>query len=114
LHILPGGPSLPVALAILRDDYGVRRLVCEGGPRLFRALIEADMVDEIFLTLVPRVFGGARAPTLTGLPGGWLPEPRRFRLVQSQNLAAGELHCRFLRFRNPAPKIKVQAGPGKR
>jgi riboflavin biosynthesis pyrimidine reductase len=35
-----------------------RRILCEGGPTLFAALIEADLVDEVCLTLSPRLVGG--------------------------------------------------------
>jgi hypothetical protein len=62
-------------LATLRADYGVRRVVCEGGPRLFRALLEEQLVDELHLTLAPRIFGGAGAPTLTGLAGDFPHAP---------------------------------------
>jgi riboflavin biosynthesis pyrimidine reductase len=49
---------------------GVRRIVCEGGPRLNAHLFEADLVDEIFYTISPRVVGG-RDP-LTMVHGGAL------------------------------------------
>jgi 5-amino-6-(5-phosphoribosylamino)uracil reductase len=65
--------KLSSMLTILRAEYRVRRLVCEGGPRLFRALLAERFVDEIYLTLAPRIFGGVRAPTLTGLADEFLP-----------------------------------------
>ena len=43
-------------LAALRRD-GHRRILCEGGPGLFAELLAARLVDEIFLTLSPRLFG---------------------------------------------------------
>jgi riboflavin biosynthesis pyrimidine reductase len=43
-------------LAALRRD-GRRRILCEGGPGLFAELVAARLVDEIFLTLSPRLFG---------------------------------------------------------
>ena len=54
-------------LRILRRDYKVRRIACEGGPILFRSLLELGLVDELNLTIAPYLFGGAEAPTLTGL-----------------------------------------------
>ena len=71
---------LPAMLATLRTDYRVKRLVCEGGPRLLRALLAENLVDEIHLTLAPRIFGGLGAPTLTGLPGNFLPSSTRCTL----------------------------------
>ena len=72
--------DLAATLRILRSDYRVRTLVCEGGPRLFRALLEIGAVDELHLTWTPLIFGGAGAPTLTGIPGAFLPQTIRCRL----------------------------------
>ena len=64
------------------DSAKVRTLVCEGGPRLFRALLEIAAVDELHLTWTPLIFGGAGAPTLTGIPGAFLPQTIRCRLMK--------------------------------
>lgn len=72
--------DLAVMLRILRSTYRVRMVVCEGGPRLFRALLEIGAVDELHLTWAPLIFGGAKAPTLTGLPGRFLPATIHCRL----------------------------------
>lgn len=72
---------LAAALGILREDFGVRSLVCEGGGTLMRSLLEEDLVDEIHTTIAPVIFGGAKAPTMTGLPGTFLPAPREFRIA---------------------------------
>lgn len=49
--------DLPGLLARLFDE-GVRRVLCEGGPRLNGALLDADLVDEMFLTFSPLAIGG--------------------------------------------------------
>ena len=87
--------NLPAMLSTLRGDYGVRRIVCEGGPRLLRALLAEKLVDEIHLTLCPRLFGGLAAPTLTGLAGDFLPKSTRCTLREMQ-VVEGE--C-FLKYR---------------
>jgi 2,5-diamino-6-(ribosylamino)-4(3H)-pyrimidinone 5'-phosphate reductase len=87
--------NLAVMLATLRADYGVRRVVCEGGPRLFRGLIEQQLVDEIHLTLAPRIFGGAGAPTVTGIAGDFLSRSTHCTL-RAMEIIDGE--C-FLRYR---------------
>jgi riboflavin biosynthesis pyrimidine reductase len=43
-------------LAAIRGS-GHRRILCEGGPGLFAELFAAKLVDELFLTLSPRLFG---------------------------------------------------------
>jgi 5-amino-6-(5-phosphoribosylamino)uracil reductase len=65
--------DLAEMLRTLRRDYKVRRLACEGGPILFRSLLELGLVDELNLTIAPYLFGGADAPTLTGLSKKFLP-----------------------------------------
>jgi riboflavin-specific deaminase-like protein len=77
--------DLTLALAILRADYGVKRLVCEGGGTLLCSFAAADLLDELHLTLCPRIFGGRGAPTLTGLPGKFLPKSVQLRLVEMRS-----------------------------
>jgi riboflavin-specific deaminase-like protein len=76
--------DLAAMLRILRSDYRVRTVVCEGGPRLLRALLEMGVVDELHLTWTPLIFGGTMAPTLTGIPDRFLPRTIRYRLKAMQ------------------------------
>ena len=39
-------------------------MLCEGGGELNDALFRAGLVDEINLTICPKIFGGRRAPTI--------------------------------------------------
>lgn len=59
--------NLAEMLKTLRDQYKVRTVACEGGPTLFRSFLEQGLVDQLNLTIAPYLFGGAKAPTLTGL-----------------------------------------------
>ncbi len=59
-------------LETLHREYRVKRLVCEGGSQIFRALLAAGLIDELNVTLCPRLFGGVAAPTLTGPAGDFL------------------------------------------
>jgi riboflavin-specific deaminase-like protein len=65
--------DLRTMLEILRSKYKVRRLACEGGPTLLRALLKRSFIDQLNLTLAPYLFGGAKAPTLTGVSKEFLP-----------------------------------------
>ncbi len=51
--------DLPSALAELHTRLGVRTVLCEGGPHLNGALLAAGAVDELFLSLAPKLGGGA-------------------------------------------------------
>jgi riboflavin biosynthesis pyrimidine reductase len=74
----PGELTLTTAMRRLRSDYGVRSLLCEGGPTLFGALVREGVVDELFLTLSPKLAGGGRGPTITSGPE--LTDPPGIRL----------------------------------
>lgn len=52
------------ALAWLREKWKVKRLLCEGGGELNDALFRAGLVDELHLTICPKIFGGRMAPTI--------------------------------------------------
>src|SRR5262245_29117819 len=65
--------DLAEMLKTLRHQYKVRTLACEGGPTLFRSLLEQGLVDRLNLTIAPYLFGGAKAPTLTGLSREFFP-----------------------------------------
>jgi riboflavin-specific deaminase-like protein len=69
----PGELTLTTVLRRLRAEHGVRSLLCEGGPTLFGALTREGVVDELFLTVAPKLSGGGRGPTISSGPE--LPEP---------------------------------------
>lgn len=54
----------PATLRWLRRKWGVQRLLCEGGGELNGELLCAGLVDELHLTVCPKVFGGRNAPTI--------------------------------------------------
>ena len=84
--------TITTALRHLRREQGIRSLLCEGGPTLFAAMLEEGVVDELFLTLAPKLAGGGTEPTITGgpeLPG---PAPLTVRwLLERQD----SLYLRF-------------------
>jgi riboflavin-specific deaminase-like protein len=88
-----GADQLDFAAALrwLRTQHGVRRLLCEGGGALNGALFQAGLVDELHLTLCPRLFGGRDAPTLADGAGvSHLVDATRLKLA-SMKQAAGDL-----------------------
>ncbi|MDQ2629778.1 MAG: dihydrofolate reductase family protein [Actinomycetota bacterium] len=88
----PEGPvDLPALLRTLRGE-GVRALLCEGGPTLHGALQAYGLVDELFLTIAPKLSGGegprileGALPEVVGLELAWLLEEN------------GELFARYRR-----------------
>jgi riboflavin-specific deaminase-like protein len=60
--------DLREALGHLRRERGVRALLCEGGPRLHAQLIDAGLVDELFITCAPKLGGGDGPGLAVGMP----------------------------------------------
>jgi len=56
--------NFPAALRWLRKKWQVKRLLCEGGGEMSYALFRAGLVDELHLTICPKIFGGRNAPTI--------------------------------------------------
>jgi len=54
------------ALDFLQNEWGVKRLLCEGGGDLNDSLLRAGVVDEVNLTICPLILGGREAPTIAG------------------------------------------------
>ena len=99
LHIDSGDAvDLAGVLAWLHAQAKVRRVLCEGDGRLFRALVEAGLVDELHVVICPEIVGGATAPTLLGRPGEGLAASVPLELV-SMVERDGECHARY-RFRS--------------
>ncbi len=91
------GDDLPLLMARLREERGVRSVLCEGGPTLNSHLLAAGLVDELFLTLNAKLTGGAAA--LTIVAGRDLVEPAELELV---SVAEGGADL-FTRWRIAAP-----------
>jgi riboflavin-specific deaminase-like protein len=60
--------SVKAAIDDLRGR-GLKRILCEGGPTLNTALLQAELVDEIFLTIAPKILGGEDPLTIVKGPG---------------------------------------------
>lgn len=77
------------ALRWLRKTWGVKRLLCEGGGDLNDALFRAGLVDELHLTVCPKIFGGRTAPTIAEGQGfATLPGAANFSLRSARRVGA--------------------------
>jgi riboflavin biosynthesis pyrimidine reductase len=65
-----GAVNLVEAMRYLRRERGIRALLCEGGPHLHEQLQADGLVDDLFLTIAPKLSGGEAPRILEGpLPG---------------------------------------------
>jgi riboflavin biosynthesis pyrimidine reductase len=62
-------------------------LLCEGGGELNDALFRAGLVDELHLTICPKIIGGRLAPTIAdGLGALKLDQAARLQLKSARRL----------------------------
>jgi riboflavin biosynthesis pyrimidine reductase len=75
--------DLPGALAELRGRFSVHTLLCEGGPHLSCELFAAGLIDELFLSVSPKLVGGEpmRGEALRILAGVELEPPVELELL---------------------------------
>src|ERR1700682_69662 len=59
-----GQIDLARALQLLRQEHGIRTLLCEGGATLYGQLIEKDFVNEEFRTISLQVLGKSADPNI--------------------------------------------------
>jgi riboflavin-specific deaminase-like protein len=87
-----GRLTLAPLLRVLRERYGVGTLMCEGGSVLAGTLVNEGLVDELFLSLAPKLAAGT-GPTMVTAPP--IEPPAEAELVTVHE-AGGHL---FLRYR---------------
>ena len=81
-------------------DLGARLVLTEGGPHLFGRILEADRVDELFLTLAPQLVGRSGEGRLGLVEGLGLPAAEaRWQDLVSLRRSGDHL---FLRYRRTA------------
>jgi 5-amino-6-(5-phosphoribosylamino)uracil reductase len=89
--------NLPATFRWLREKWKVRRLLCEGGGELHGALIQASLLDELHLTVCPKIFGGRHAPTIADGKGFFnLADAPQFKLKPAKRVG-DELFAVFVR-----------------
>ena len=89
-----GRVDLAAALLYLREERGVRSVLSEGGPRLHGEMQAEGLVDDLFLTVSPKLSGGP-APRIIE---GELPEVAALELAWLLE-EDGELFARYRRAR---------------
>jgi riboflavin-specific deaminase-like protein len=91
-----GRDAVPIdaLLGWMRDGLGAATVVCEGGGILVADLFAARAVDELYLTVVPRILGGAAAPTLVA-GAGFDPEEIPDAKLASLERVGDELYLRY-------------------
>ena len=59
-------PDTSAGVRRLRDEFGIRSIVCEGGPNLNATLLPLGLIDELHLVYAPKLAGGGDPLTILG------------------------------------------------
>lgn len=86
------GQKMADYLRLLYSRYEVRRILVEGGPTVNHSLFEERLVDELFITLSPSLYGGNEDNLLKGDP---LKDPTPELKLISAFLYEQELFLRY-------------------
>ena len=100
------GPGVDLVRGVewIHTTWNVQRMVCEGGGTLNVSLFREGLVDELRLTLCPRLFGGRSSPSIADGLAGTLRDANRFEKPRIRRLG-NEL---FLVFRSKPVMGRVQ------
>jgi 5-amino-6-(5-phosphoribosylamino)uracil reductase len=74
---------------------GVGHLLLEGGGELNFSMLDAGLIDEIYLTVCPFIFGGRTAPTSFDGAGFAREHVRKLALKSHRLSASGEVFLRY-------------------
>lgn len=103
-----GTVDLSLAMRQLRQQFGWKYLLCEGGPSLYGNMLRDGLIDEQFLTVAPYMAGQwapgyvgsapteALRPTLVGGPGFAKDEMVRWEWLSCRKVGDHQFH-RFRR-----------------
>lgn len=86
-----GAGSVQDYLSVLKDR-GFRRVLCEGGPGMIGQLVDADAIDQMYLTLDPHLSTGVETPMST------FEGEHSHRRMRLENVAADDDGTVFLRY----------------
>jgi len=89
---------LPLAQQIVEElqRRGIQRILVEGGGQVMWEFLRARLLDEVHITLTPRILGGAQAPTLVEGHGFGPQEVKNFELTRVKRLK-NELYLTYRR-----------------
>lgn len=99
-------PILPYYVVEKRGDLqklagdfykkGYKNVLVEGGPHLLGSFLKENLIDEIFLTIAPKIFGNTESSTLTLVEGVLFPKKSIKKLsLLSVKKVGNELFLRY-------------------
>ncbi len=103
-EIAPGSLDLGQCVSIL-EDMGAKSLLVEGGPGLNYQALKQGIVDEILLTICPKIIGDASIESLAEGPGPLGGPSLELRLLDARvHTESSELFLRYQVLKNERTK----------
>ncbi len=98
VRIAAGSAGMADLVRLAREEFGVERLLVEGGPSVLAELLHLDVVDEFFQTLGGKVVGGRDTLTIVEGERFSMEELRDFSLLSlCVNDPEDEIYLRWRR-----------------
>ncbi|QSQ26191.1 RibD family protein [Pyxidicoccus parkwayensis] len=86
--------SLPRVLQKLRKEFGIKKLLLEGGGKINGSFLAADLIDELSILVAPVADGGVGTPSLFDVKPGRGPA-RNLKLVSVEQRRGDLLWVRY-------------------
>jgi len=86
VFILPGDRPKPEDVITMLASLGVKRLMVEGGGSINFEFLKAGLVDELYVAVAPKIFGGKDAPTLADGDGFQQGKEVKLELIGEERL----------------------------
>ena len=93
-----GGSKIEIeeVISYLTTKLKSKRILMEGGPTLFGSFLEKELIDEIFLTVAPKIFGNEPGKTLSLVENKLFPKEKVVNLnLASAKQIGNELYLRY-------------------
>jgi riboflavin-specific deaminase-like protein len=84
--VLPGRSLSPSAVLAQLQERKMKRVLMEGGGELHFAFVKEGVVDDIYITLTPRLIGGTESPTVLDGKGFLAARHLRLELVSTRRV----------------------------
>lgn len=83
-------------LVVDLKEKGYKNILVEGGPTLLGSFLKEDLMDEIFLTIAPKIFGSEKNSTLTLVEGYLFPKEniKHLKLLSIKQIKS-EIYLRY-------------------
>lgn len=92
--VLPKRAIHPTDVVAALAERGAKRILVEGGGEVNYSFIKAGLVDEIYITVTPRILGGVDAPTVVDGRGFTARSHVGLELVSARRLGQ-EVYLRY-------------------